>query len=178
MPHIFHRSTGAEPPTAVRGEGMYLYDASGKRYLDGSGGAAVSCLGHGDADISRAIRDQVDRLDFAHTGFFTSEAAEALADKLIAHAPGRPREGMLCLRRIGGGRGFAEACPSVLPRNRPAGAAPHHHSQAELSRQHAWGARRWRQPVAAPTLRADADRDIPHFTLLRVSRARRLGKPL
>ena len=88
MPHIFHRSTGAEPPTAVRGEGMYLYDASGKRYLDGSGGAAVSCLGHGDADISRAIRDQVDRLDFAHTGFFTSEAAEALADKLIAHAPG------------------------------------------------------------------------------------------
>ncbi len=88
MPHVFHRSARFEPPVAVRGEGMYLYDATGARYLDGSGGAAVSCLGHGDPEIGQAIKDQIDRLAFAHTGFFTSDAAEALADKLIAHAPG------------------------------------------------------------------------------------------
>ena len=88
MPHVFHRSARFEPPVAVRGEGMYLYDAAGARYLDGSGGAAVSCLGHGDPEVGQAIKDQIDRLAFAHTGFFTSDAAEALADKLIAHAPG------------------------------------------------------------------------------------------
>ena len=88
MPHVFHRSARLVPPVAARGEGMYLYDVAGKRYLDGSGGAAVSCLGHGDPEISQAIKDQIDRLAFAHTGFFTSDAAEELADKLIAHAPG------------------------------------------------------------------------------------------
>ena len=88
MPHVFHRSARLEPPVAVHGDGLYLYDAAGKRYLDGSGGAAVSCLGHGDPEIGQAIKDQIDRLAFAHTGFFTSDAAEALADKLIAHAPG------------------------------------------------------------------------------------------
>jgi len=75
------------PPHAVGGDGCYLIDRSGKRYLDGSGGAAVSCLGHDDPDVTAAIKDQLDKLAFAHTGFFTSEPAEALADLLIAHAP-------------------------------------------------------------------------------------------
>ena len=87
MSHVFPRHCRTQPPTAVGGEGCYLIDASGKRYLDGSGGAAVSCLGHGDAQVTAAIKDQLDRLAFAHTGFFTSEPAEALADLLIAHAP-------------------------------------------------------------------------------------------
>jgi adenosylmethionine-8-amino-7-oxononanoate aminotransferase len=73
---------------AVRGQGVYLYDADGKEYLDGSGGAAVSCLGHGDADIIQAIKDQADTLAYAHTSFFTTEPAEALADKLTSLAPG------------------------------------------------------------------------------------------
>ncbi len=72
----------------MRGEGCYLYDASGKQYLDGSGGAAVSCLGHGDRTIIDAIKAQLDTLAYAHTGFFTSEPAETLADLLIEHAPG------------------------------------------------------------------------------------------
>jgi len=76
------------PPTAVRGAGCYLYDQSGKAYLDASGGAAVSCLGHGDADVIAAVQKQVADLAFAHTGFLTSEPAEALADLLIRHAPG------------------------------------------------------------------------------------------
>ncbi len=86
--HVLHRHTRALPPTALRGEGVYLYDAGGKQYLDASGGAAVSCLGHGDADVIAAIKAQADQLPFAHTGFFTSDIAEELADKLIAHAPG------------------------------------------------------------------------------------------
>ncbi|MFO1175576.1 MAG: aspartate aminotransferase family protein [Paracoccaceae bacterium] len=85
--HIFGRSTKGTLPTAVRGEGCYLIDGTGKRYLDGSGGAAVSCLGHSDAGVRAALHRQLDELAFAHTGFFTSDSAEALADRLIAHAP-------------------------------------------------------------------------------------------
>ena len=89
MSHIFPRHTKSAPPVAVGGEGCYLIDSTGKRYLDGSGGAAVSCLGHGDRAVTEAIKAQLDKLAFAHTGFLTSEPAEALADLLIAHAPGR-----------------------------------------------------------------------------------------
>jgi len=85
--HIFQRASGAVLPVAVSGEGCWLTDASGKRYLDGSGGAAVSCLGHSDPDVRAALHAQIDRLAFAHTGFFTSEPAEALADRLISQAP-------------------------------------------------------------------------------------------
>ena len=88
MSHIFPRHSRNLPPVAVGGEGCYLIDQSGKRYLDASGGAAVSCLGHGDRTVIDAIKAQLDQLAYAHTGFFTSEPAEALADLLIAHAPG------------------------------------------------------------------------------------------
>ena len=73
--HVFHRSSRAAPPRAVSGHGAYLVDENGKQYLDGSGGAAVSCLGHSDAEVIAAIQDQVGKLAFAHTGFFTSEPA-------------------------------------------------------------------------------------------------------
>ncbi|MBT3142523.1 aspartate aminotransferase family protein [Ruegeria litorea] len=88
MSHVFPRHTKANPPTAVSGDGCYLIDADGKRYFDGSGGAAVSCLGHSDAEVINAVQDQVAKLAFAHTGFLTSEPAEELADLLIANAPG------------------------------------------------------------------------------------------
>ena len=88
MSHIFPRHTKQLPPVAACGEGCYLYDTSGKQYLDASGGAAVSCLGHGDKTIINAVKTQLDNLAYAHTGFFTSEPAETLADLLIAHAPG------------------------------------------------------------------------------------------
>ena len=85
--HVFGRSTKGTLPTAVLGEGCYLIDAEGKRYLDGSGGAAVSCLGHSDAKVRAALHDQLDRFAFAHTGFLTSDPAEKLADRLVAEAP-------------------------------------------------------------------------------------------
>ena len=88
MSHIFPRHTKQLPPVAVSGEGCYLYDDTGKQYLDASGGAAVSCLGHGDQTIIDAVKAQLDKLAYAHTGFFTSEPAETLADLLIEHAPG------------------------------------------------------------------------------------------
>ena len=88
MSHVFPRHSKQKLPVAVGGDGCYLIDSTGKRYLDGSGGAAVSCLGHSDGEIVAAIKSQLDKVAFAHTGFMTSEPAEALADLLIANAPG------------------------------------------------------------------------------------------
>ena len=87
MTRIFQRQIAAKMPKAVKGEGIYLIDSEGKRYLDASGGAAVSCLGHSDPDVIQAIKAQVDQLPFAHTAFFTSGPAEDLAGHLIGKAP-------------------------------------------------------------------------------------------
>ncbi|HEX9182023.1 MAG TPA: aspartate aminotransferase family protein [Burkholderiales bacterium] len=87
MTHVFHRDPRLNYPMAVRGEGAYLFDREGRRYLDASGGAAVSCLGHSDPDVIKAIQRQLEKLPFAHTSFFTNEPMEALADALIARAP-------------------------------------------------------------------------------------------
>jgi adenosylmethionine-8-amino-7-oxononanoate aminotransferase len=87
MTHVFHRHLRHSYPVAVAGDGPYLIDAAGKRYLDGSSGAAVSCLGHGHPAVVQAVIEQVKKLEYAHTSFMTSEPAEALADDLIAHAP-------------------------------------------------------------------------------------------
>jgi adenosylmethionine-8-amino-7-oxononanoate aminotransferase len=85
--HVLHRDPRISYPVAVRGEGVYLFDRDGKRYLDASGGAAVSCLGHSDAAVVKAIQDQLAKLPFAHTSFFSNEPMEALADTLIRRAP-------------------------------------------------------------------------------------------
>lgn len=88
MDHVFPRIISSPPPVAVSSSGCYIVDQHGKTYFDGSGGAAVSCLGHGDAEVIDAIKQQAELLAFAHTGFFTSEPAEELADLLVQHAPG------------------------------------------------------------------------------------------
>ena len=87
MSHILHRSLRQTPPLAVGGEGITLRDSQGKTYLDASGGAAVSSLGHGHPDIIAAMHRQIDRCAYAHTAFFTTEVAEQLADRLVARAP-------------------------------------------------------------------------------------------
>ena len=87
MSHVLHRSLGPPPPTVVRGRGNTLIDAAGKTYLDACGGAAVSCVGHDNAKVVEAITEQLGRLAFAHSGFFTTDVAEALADHLVARAP-------------------------------------------------------------------------------------------
>ena len=88
MSHVFHRDLRRSYPVAEHGEGIFVIDREGKRYLDACGGAAVSCLGHSHPRVLEAMRRQIDRLCYAHTSFFTSEPAEALADRLIADAPG------------------------------------------------------------------------------------------
>lgn len=87
MDHVFHRHLHDPLPQARSGEGAWLIDANGNRYLDASGGAAVSCIGHGDKDVIAAMKAQADQIAFAHTGFFTTEVAEELADLLIKGAP-------------------------------------------------------------------------------------------
>ena len=87
MSRVLHRA-GATPPVAVGGDGVWLHLADGRRILDGSGGAAVACLGHVNARVAAAIGAQAARLAYAHTGFFTSEPAEALAEALVGTEPG------------------------------------------------------------------------------------------
>lgn len=105
MSHVFPRTIAAPPVKAVASEGCYIIDETGKRYLDGSGGAAVSCLGHGDASVIAAIKSQTEQMAFAHTGFFTSDPAEELADLLIKHAP----EGLDRVYFVSGGSEAVEA---------------------------------------------------------------------
>ncbi len=87
MSHVFHRSLTQRYPTAIQGDGPYLIDSDNRRYLDASGGAAVSCLGHSDPEVIEAIRKQVGQLAYAHTSFFTTSVMEELADFLVARAP-------------------------------------------------------------------------------------------
>ena len=88
MSNVFPRNCKANLPLAVQGDGVYIVDNTGKRYIDASGGAAVSCLGHSNRRVIEAIKSQLDQLAFAHTGFFSSVPAEALAELLINNAPG------------------------------------------------------------------------------------------
>ena len=87
MTHILHRQIGGNLPVAAAGKGIEIVDTAGKSYIDASGGAAVSCLGHGHPAVTAALHEQLDKLAYAHTGFFTTDVAEKLADRLVADAP-------------------------------------------------------------------------------------------
>ncbi len=87
MSNVFYRNPNSKYPIALRGDGVYLYDSAGKQYLDGSGGAAVCCLGHGHPVVVEAIKAQVDQLAYAHTAFFTNEPQEQLAARLAGRFP-------------------------------------------------------------------------------------------
>jgi adenosylmethionine-8-amino-7-oxononanoate aminotransferase len=109
MSHVFHRHTRMDPPYAAGGEGPYVIDANGNRYLDASGGAAVSCLGHHHPVVIDAIKNQLDRIPYAHSSFFTSEPAELLADDLVAQAPGDLDR----VYFVSGGSEAVEACLKI-----------------------------------------------------------------
>lgn len=87
MGQVFHRNPRHKYPVAVGGDGCYVIDREGKRYLDASGGAAVSCLGHSDREVIDAIKAQLDQLPFAHTSFFTNKPMEGLSCELVENAP-------------------------------------------------------------------------------------------
>lgn len=107
MTHVFHRQPHTRLPTAVQGEGIHLIDQNGKRYIDASGGAAVSCLGHSHADVIQAVQKQINNMAHAHTSFFTNEAAEELATFLATRAPGD-------LNHVYFGSGGSEAIEAAL----------------------------------------------------------------
>ncbi len=109
MSHVFHRHTRMNPPYAAGGDGPYVIDADGRRYLDASGGAAVSCLGHHHPVVIDAIKEQLDRIPYAHTAFFTTEPAEKLADVLVEQAPGDLDR----VYFVSGGSEAVEACLKI-----------------------------------------------------------------
>ncbi len=156
MSHVFHRHTKAQLPTVAAGDGPYLIDDSGKRYLDASGGAAVSCLGHSARPVLDAVKAQLDRIAYAHSSFFTSEPAERLADRLIAKAP----PGIERVYFLSGGSEAIEAAIKL--------ARQYHMEKGEASRRHViarWqsyhgntlgalsaGGNRWRRAQFEPLL--------------------------
>ncbi|MSP05779.1 MAG: aspartate aminotransferase family protein [Acetobacteraceae bacterium] len=95
MSRILHRST-ATPPIAANGQGIWLRLADGQEVIDASGGAAVACLGHGNLRVAAAIAAQAGKMAYAHTGFFTSEPAEALAEILLHDEPGGLSHAYFC----------------------------------------------------------------------------------
>src|SRR5258708_36765539 len=102
---VLHRSLRETPPKAIGGEGVWLIGENGRRILDASGGAAVSCLGHQHPRVLEAMARQAAKLAYAHTRFFSSERAEALADKLVGPEPG----GLGYAYFVSGGSGAIEA---------------------------------------------------------------------
>ena len=96
MSYVLHRNLLKEPIYAAIGEGMYVIGQNGERYLDGCGGAAVSCLGHNHSGVIEAIREQAGKLPYAHTAFFTTTALEELAETLVGLAPGMGKAMLFC----------------------------------------------------------------------------------
>jgi adenosylmethionine-8-amino-7-oxononanoate aminotransferase len=154
MTHLLHRQIGQVYPVAAGGDRAYLIDSADRRYIDACGGAAVSSLGHQHPEVLAAMHAQLDRLAYAHTSFFTSEAAEALGEELLAHAPAN----MTHVYLVSGG---SEAMEAALKMARALHRAP-----PELSRQHARRAFRRRQRLAASAVRTAADRESFHRSVL------------
>lgn len=96
MSHLVHRNLKADPPIAVSGQGIWLREASGHEVIDGSGGAAVACLGHSHPHVLAAMRAQLEKLTYAHTALFSCESAEKLADMLVGHKPGGLSHAYFC----------------------------------------------------------------------------------
>ena len=135
MGSVFYRNPKHDYPFAVSGEGVYLKDAEGKQYLDGSGGAAVSCLGHGHPKVIEAIQKQTQSMAYAHTAFFTSEPQEKLAAALSE----RFGEASKVYFLSGGSEANETAIKlarAVLALHRQIREARRYQPQAELPRQH------------------------------------------
>ena len=95
MSRVLHRS-GAIPPVAVRGEGIMLHTEDGRGIIDASGGAAVACLGHGNRRVAEAIGRQAAAMAYAHTGTFSNQPAEDLADIILRDEPGGLTRAWFC----------------------------------------------------------------------------------
>lgn len=124
MSHVFHRGGGAAPPLAVSASGLRIVDDTGQTFLDASGGAAVSCIGHGDPRVVEAIRDQAARLDYVHSSAFANAPAEALAARVCASTPLRMEKVYL----VGSGSEAVETAVKM--------ARGYHLARGDVSRHH------------------------------------------
>jgi adenosylmethionine-8-amino-7-oxononanoate aminotransferase len=86
---VLHRDTRFIPKKAIGGEGSYLFLEDGTKFLDSTGGAAVSCLGHGHKKVQQAIIDQTNRISYCHTSFFGTDVSEELARFLVDSTGGK-----------------------------------------------------------------------------------------
>jgi len=129
MTGILQRQLGRAYPIAVRGEGINVWDAQGKRYIDACGGAAVSSLGHGHPAVIAALREQLGGIDYVHTSFFSSEPAEALADELLRGAP----QGMSHVTFVSGG---SEATETALKLARQSAVERGEHHRTRVIARH------------------------------------------
>jgi len=93
---LLQRNLRSDPPLALTGEGIFIYDSNGKTVIDGSGGAAVACLGHGHPRVLAAMKAQIDRISYAHTALYSCESAEQLADLVLEGEPGGLTHLYLC----------------------------------------------------------------------------------
>src|SRR5690606_27737068 len=105
MTRLMHRSLVSTPPVATAARGIEIFDAQGRSYIDASGGAAVSCLGHGHPAVLEAMRAQMEKIPYAHTGFFTTDIAEHLGEMLVEDAP----KGLEHVYLVSGGSEAVEA---------------------------------------------------------------------
>jgi len=164
---VLHRSLRETPPKAIGGEGVWLIAEDGRRVLDASGGAAVSCLGHQHPRIVQAMTKQASKLAYAHTAFFSSESAEALADHLVGHEPG----GLAYAYFVSGGSEAVEASIKLarqyfVERGEP----QRHHFIARRQSYHgntlgalAAGGNAWRRAPYAPLLSPAFSHVTPAF---------------
>ncbi|MBR0714393.1 aspartate aminotransferase family protein [Bradyrhizobium liaoningense] len=164
---VLHRSLRDTPPKAIGGEGVYLIAEDGRRVIDASGGAAVSCLGHQHPRVIEAMAKQASTLAYAHTAFFSSEPAEALAETLVGHEPG----GLAYAYFVSGGSEAIEASIKL--------ARQYFIERGEPQRQHfiarrqsyhgntlgalAAGGNAWRREPYAPLLSAAFSHVTPAF---------------
>jgi len=164
---VLHRSLRETPPKAIGGEGVYLFAEDGRRVIDASGGAAVSCLGHQHPRVIAAMAKQAATLAYAHTAFFSSEPAEALAERLVGHEPG----GLAYAYFVSGGSEAIEASIKL--------ARQYFIERGEPQRQHfiarrqsyhgntlgalAAGGNAWRRAPYAPLLSAAFSHVTPAF---------------
>lgn len=164
---VLHRSLRETPPKAIGGEGVYLIAEDGRRIIDASGGAAVSCLGHQHPRVIAAMAKQASTLAYAHTAFFSSEPAEALAETLVGHEPG----GLAYAYFVSGGSEAIEASIKL--------ARQYFIERGEPQRQHfiarrqsyhgntlgalAAGGNAWRRAPYAPLLSAAFSHVTPAF---------------
>lgn len=164
---VLHRSLRETPPKAIGGKGVYLFAEDGRRIIDASGGAAVSCLGHQHPRVIAAMAKQAATLAYAHTAFFSSEPAEALAEALVGHEPG----GLAYAYFVSGGSEAIEASIKL--------ARQYFIERGEPQRQHfiarrqsyhgntlgalAAGGNAWRRAPYAPLLSAAFSHVTPAF---------------